>query len=243
MKEKKHNIFYKTTNTINGKYYYGIHSTNNLEDGYLGSGLALKNSIKKYGKENFIKEIIADYSTRKEASDHEKLVVTFDLTKLPESYNIKTGGDNECTHSEETRKRMCYTRKGRYCGVNHYLFGKHLSDETKQRLRESKKNIGNETREKIRISRIGKRHKIETIVKLKKINTGELNAFYGKTHTDETKLNIALNNPNRKSCQILSIIYTSAEEAARQLKIPTSTIKLRLKSLTEKWSDWKYVTD
>jgi len=40
---------------INGKYYYGIHSNNNLEDGYMGGGDAIKSAIKKHGKENFIK--------------------------------------------------------------------------------------------------------------------------------------------------------------------------------------------
>lgn len=39
--------FYKTTNLINGKFYYGSGS----KEDYLGSGKALNNAIQKHGKE------------------------------------------------------------------------------------------------------------------------------------------------------------------------------------------------
>jgi hypothetical protein len=38
---------YKTINKINNKYYIGVHSTNDIKDGYLGSGVALKRAIRK----------------------------------------------------------------------------------------------------------------------------------------------------------------------------------------------------
>ena len=65
-KEKTYNFVYKTTNLINGKYYFGKHSTNNLDDGYLGSGTALLFAIDKYGKENFSRKIICFYDTEKD---------------------------------------------------------------------------------------------------------------------------------------------------------------------------------
>ena len=52
MGRKKPHIhyIYKTTCNITNKYYIGMHSTSNLEDGYLGSGKRLRYSIRKYGK-------------------------------------------------------------------------------------------------------------------------------------------------------------------------------------------------
>ena len=50
---RKFHFIYKTTCSVNGKYYYGMHSTDDLEDGYIGSGTKLWHSIKKHGLENF----------------------------------------------------------------------------------------------------------------------------------------------------------------------------------------------
>ena len=90
----KFNYFYKITNTINGHFYYGIHSTDNLDDGYMGSGTRLKTAYKKYGMENFEKEILKFFNTRKEASDYEAEMVTETLIKEDNCYNIKKGGDD-----------------------------------------------------------------------------------------------------------------------------------------------------
>ena len=49
---------YKTTNLIDGKIYIGKYSGKDKK--YLGSGTYLKNAINKYGRENFIREIIED---------------------------------------------------------------------------------------------------------------------------------------------------------------------------------------
>lgn len=54
-------IIYKTTNIINNKIYISVH--NNTNPKYLGSDEKLKRAIKKYGKENFIRETIEEFDT------------------------------------------------------------------------------------------------------------------------------------------------------------------------------------
>lgn len=65
--EKTFNFVYITTNLINGKKYIGDHSTNNINDNYLGSGKLLHKKILEYGKENFKREILEFFNTKQES--------------------------------------------------------------------------------------------------------------------------------------------------------------------------------
>lgn len=88
-------IIYKTINTVNNKFYIGKHKTNMLEfDGYLGSGKILKQAIKKYGKEKFIRETLYVFGTNKEASLKEAEILTrkFLIENADKSYNLHVGG-------------------------------------------------------------------------------------------------------------------------------------------------------
>jgi hypothetical protein len=40
---------YRTTNLVNGKFYIGVHKTDDPNDGYLGSGKLIGRAFQKYG--------------------------------------------------------------------------------------------------------------------------------------------------------------------------------------------------
>lgn len=91
----KYHYLYKITNKINQRYYYGIHSTKNLNsDHYMGSGKVLKKAICKYGVENFKKDIIKFVNSRKELIQLEKEIVNEKMLKDPLCYNMVLGGSN-----------------------------------------------------------------------------------------------------------------------------------------------------
>ena len=91
-KDGNYHILYKTTNRVNGKYYYGVHSTRDLFDGYLGSGVALQKAINAYGKQSFDNEILEFFDTREELLKAEADLVTEDVVKSDKTYNLSLGG-------------------------------------------------------------------------------------------------------------------------------------------------------
>jgi len=81
--EKKYNIIYITTNLITNKQYVGSHSTNNINDKYLGSGRYLLKVIKKYKIENFKKEILKECSNILQAREFEEYYIELYNTLYP----------------------------------------------------------------------------------------------------------------------------------------------------------------
>lgn len=98
---------YKTINKVNGKEYIGLHRISHLEilckisesgsifsDGYLGSGILIKDAIVKYGPENMRQELIFFSENIDEVSNYEEMIVNKEYVKDSNTYNLKTGGLN-----------------------------------------------------------------------------------------------------------------------------------------------------
>ena len=108
---------YKTTNTLNNKYYIGVH--NGKDKWYKGSGTALKRAIKLHGGEHFVTETLEEFDTRQEAFAREAELVTEELVNDRNCYNIKLGGHGGAgtkkseSHKEAIRQAILkQARKG-----------------------------------------------------------------------------------------------------------------------------------
>jgi len=92
----------------NDKTYVGVHSTDDLNDGYIGCGILnnknvksqlkanrtspLISAINKYGYENFKVEILSFFDTKVEAYEEESYLVDYNWVKSKDNYNAKVGG-------------------------------------------------------------------------------------------------------------------------------------------------------
>jgi len=100
-------VIYKTTNLVNGKIYIGQDSNNNPK--YLGSGMLLHRAIKKYGIDNFKKEILEECYNKKELDEKEKYwIKSYDSTNENIGYNISEGGTGGKLTKFEWKKGKTY---------------------------------------------------------------------------------------------------------------------------------------
>jgi group I intron endonuclease len=83
---------YKITNLVNNKIYVGVHKTRNLNDGYMGSGKVILSAIEKYGKQNFVKEILEYFDTASDMFSRENEIVNEEFLKRDDVYNLRKGG-------------------------------------------------------------------------------------------------------------------------------------------------------
>jgi hypothetical protein len=83
---------YRITCKITGKIYIGKHQTKDLHDGYMGSGKLLMRAQKKYGLENFSKEILHVFQTEEEMNIKEAELVTEEFCLREDTFNICPGG-------------------------------------------------------------------------------------------------------------------------------------------------------
>ena len=197
-------IIYKTTNLINNKSYIGQDSHNNPN--YLGSGVYLNRSIKKYGKEKFVKEIVAYCDTKDTLDFLEKFYIKFFDSRNPEKgYNLMDGGEGGDTMSgkKATKGQLRGLTFGRGSGKNNgnykkkhpgiYNVGKNnpaKRPEVRKKIKQSMLKIweNEEYRKKLSNSQVIAQNRPEVKQKRSKSVTGENNPNY--RHGNRCRKNI-----------------------------------------------------
>lgn len=193
---------YKYTNSITQESYIGFTTRDadlrRKEHINGGGNQPLKDDIAKYGEDAFTFEILEDGVIPAFLHEREKYwIAKFDT--FHNGYNLTTGGGSSTEVSEETRRKVSRSKKG-----------KTFSQEHRQRLSEAHKGIpgywkgiprSEETCRKISEKLKGKTtwmkdktHTPETKQRMSEAHIGEKNHNFGKPRSEETKRKISKAN-------------------------------------------------
>jgi len=172
--EKTYYTIYKVTNKLNGKFYIGSHKTKKLDDNYMGSGKYLLFSIRKYGLENFTKEILFVFDNPKEMYEKEAEIVNSEFLVKENTYNLKVGGYGGWDYINESNLNNA-NKTAEALKKSGYIHKKRLETDEEYRSQH--------------IKRCSERFK-----KLHKEGKIKHNHFLGKSHTQESKLKIGMKN-------------------------------------------------
>ncbi len=202
---------YKITNLLNGKMYIGRHKTDNLDDGYMGSGKLIIKAVKKYGKKNFRKEWLMFCEDEEEMNYMERVFVDQTWIDRSDTYNLNLGGDYQ-TMSDTTKEKISRAATGR----------KH-SDESKQKMSNAKKGM---------IPWIaGRKHTEESLKKMSESHKGNT-AHLGHHHSKEAKKKMS---EGHKGKIISDVTRMKMSESRKRECLSDETLRKRSEGLRRAW--------
>ena len=157
-----------------------MHQTININDGYMGSGKRLHAAYKKYGIENFKKEILYIFDNEQDMKNKEKeLVVISEM-----SYNLCDGGKGGFGYLNRTGKAL--------------RTGSALSEETKQKISKSKLGFKHSDETKKKISENNANHKVDVRKKISETLKGK-----PKSEEHKRKISEAIKRKHNKNAGIV----------------------------------------
>lgn len=190
-------FIYKITNIVNKKLYIGqtvdpkTRWSRHKSDARLNKkyNYHLYDAIRKYGVENFIFEIVACCKTIEDADFIEIYCIKqFNSTDREFGYNKHMGGQSRREVTEETKKKISESNKGRTSP----MLGQHHSNETKEILSAANKGnqnrlgskVSDKTKQKLRDLNLGRTVSEQTLDKMSQSmigkNSGSRNGMFGK---------------------------------------------------------------
>ncbi len=196
---------YLITNQVNGKRYIGC-TTQTISARWKGhynqGSLLLGQDIKEFGRNNFSVEIVFE-SLVEEALQIEKYLIQRYLTKAPNGYNIRSGGDMTTVLGTNLPLEVCTRMSASKIGNKNSL-GFHPSEET--RAIQSAKSKGNQyakghrwsEEEKVEISERAKGNKSRTGQKASEETRARMRlARVGLKYSPEARANITAGQKKR----------------------------------------------
>lgn len=230
--ENINGYIYLLVDKRNDKKYIGKH--NGKKNEYFSSGIIPNRIIKKFSKDIFERTILEDNINDEQILCDREVFYIEKYNTFNNGYNLTKGGDGGGNwiykKSEEERLRISEIKRA----AN---IGRIFSSETLKKMSEAKK---------------GKPLKESHKKNISKAQSGENHPWYGRKHSDDTKLKISnsrkgtknpnhsefmkKNNPKCLEVSINNITFVSIKEATEKLNLPRHIVKTRLNSLN--YPEW-----
>lgn len=190
---KKYHYIYQITHKTNGFIYIGIHSTDDLQDGYFANGIYepsgndpfkwrklnhghkesgyqhIRNAMIKYGREAFSREILEWCETREMLIQRESELVDRDFIERTDTYNNRTGGYANTQFSDVVRKQI---------SDNNPMHRKQVREKVSRALKDS---WTDERKKHLSVNNPMKDPEIATKL------SGQNSVWWGRSHTEETR--------------------------------------------------------
>jgi group I intron endonuclease len=216
-------IIYKITNTINGKIYIGqtIQTLKQRKKDHRNcmerlKHLALYRAFRKHGFEKFDWTIIYYAKDKNDLDETEKYYIKFFKTMSPKhGYNMTYGGEGGQhpieikqkiskslqgrIFSDETRKKLSLSLKGKYTKERSSWWGRKHTDDERKKIGDAQKGDKNHM--------YGKKATAETRKKMSASHKGELHWNHKKVICVNTK-----------------VVYISAIDASEKTGVDNSSI-------------------
>jgi hypothetical protein len=234
-------ILYQTTNICNSKIYVGVHklADTSRSTQYLGSGNRIRAAIRKYGKKNFQRETLAEFSCAEDAYAAEAKMVTKEFISREDTYNLCLGGmgckgipltDAHKAKLSELAKNRKMSEKHKAAIIaankgNKHTLGRKLTDEHKAKISAGGKGriFTDEHKARISAGLVGTKNSL------------------GRIMSEEHKNK--LTSSNYIPVMIDEEYYISIDKASKIKEINYRTMYGRVKSDNPKWVKWRLATD
>jgi len=147
-------IVYQIQNKITGKIYIGYSTKYNSEEelqksSYFGSGIYIKNAIRKYGNNNFERKVLVkNIFNFKDLEQYENIWIKKKNSIDPNGYNLRDGGlGGQPNPSDATKEKLKKSHLGKKQSeetkikISKAHKGKILSKEHRKNISKAKKGI------------------------------------------------------------------------------------------------------